>query len=160
MSQPPYYILFSHSSVSAANSGSPSSILGHPTIQYNYANDSPSVLWPQHANEHVLVLDYPHSLDKSPTVQSLSKDLAVTSLKIEDAPGAAATGDSDPRNDKMYIIETTATDGHAEAPVSDRKAVHDAIAQFKRRNAIIRRALLYPDSTLQQTPMLRSSHPQ
>ncbi|KNZ73476.1 hypothetical protein J132_03240 [Termitomyces sp. J132] len=111
MSQPPHYILFSHSSISAANSGSPSSVLGHPTIQYHYANDSPSVLWPQHPNEHVLVLDYPHSPDESPTVQSLSKDLVVTSLKIEDAPGAAATNVSDSRNDKMYIIETTATDG-------------------------------------------------
>lgn len=110
MGQPPYYILFSHSSVSATSSGSPSSALGHPTIQYHYANDSPSALWPR-PNEHVLVLDYPHSPDKLPTVQSLSKDLTVTSLRIEDAPGAAASSDSDPKDDKMYIIETTATDG-------------------------------------------------
>ncbi|KAG6842510.1 hypothetical protein C0991_000036 [Blastosporella zonata] len=109
MSKPPYYILLSHSSIFAPNSGAPSSTLGHPTIQYHYANDSPLALWPQHANEHVLVLDY--ASDKPPAVQSLSKNLAVTSLNVEDAPGAAAASESDSKNDRMYIIETMSSDG-------------------------------------------------
>ncbi|KAG5644725.1 hypothetical protein DXG03_007854 [Asterophora parasitica] len=110
MSQPPpHYILFSHSST---NSGAPSSILGHPTIQYHYANDSPLAIWPQRPNEHVLVLDYDPNSTKPPTVQSMSKEMAVTSLKVEEAPGAAAAHDNDPKNDRMYIIETTASDGY------------------------------------------------
>jgi hypothetical protein len=40
----------------------------------------------------------------------MSKDLAVVSLKIEEAPGAAAADGDDPRSDRMYIIQTTATD--------------------------------------------------
>ncbi|KAF5377523.1 hypothetical protein D9615_005247 [Tricholomella constricta] len=111
MSQPPYYILFSHSHIAATNPGAPSNTLGHPTIQYHYANDSTFALWPQHSNEHVLVLDYDPTSTKPPTVQSMSKDMAVVSLKVEEAPGAAAANDNDPNNDRMFIIDTTASDG-------------------------------------------------
>ncbi|KAG6850821.1 hypothetical protein H0H93_008124 [Arthromyces matolae] len=126
MSQPPYYILFSHSA------GAQPATLGHPNIHYHYANDDPSVLWPQHPNEHVLVLDYPQSDKGTPTVQSLSKDLVVVSLKVEEAPAAAATGDNELRNNNMYIIETTTSDGRVEGP-TERKPAYDVVAQFKRR---------------------------
>lgn len=110
MTQPPYYILVSHSSIASPSIGAPSNTLGHPTIQYQYTDDSPLVLWPQQPNEHVLVLDYDPDTTNPPTVQSISKALAVTHLKVEEAPGAAAANENDAKNDRMYIIETTMMD--------------------------------------------------
>lgn len=104
----PLYILCEHSA--SIHSGPPSNALAHPTIQYHYADDSPLTLWPQQPNEHVLVLDYDPTNASQPKVQCMSKDLAVVSLKIEEAPGAAAADGDDPRSDRMYIIQTTATD--------------------------------------------------
>ncbi len=101
---PPYYILFSNSSLSPA----PSATLGHPTIQYHYADDSPLSLLPQHPQEHVLLLDYDPSSSAPPTVKSISKNMSVTGLKIEDAPGVAAVDEGGTkRAEKMFIIETT-----------------------------------------------------
>lgn len=111
MTQPPFYVLFAHSSISTSNLGAPSNTLGHPTIQYHYADDSPLSLWPKHPNEHVLVLDYDPTTTKAPTVQSMSKDLTVSGLKIEEAPGAVADEENNPKNDRMYIIDTTVSDG-------------------------------------------------
>ena len=105
--QPPFYILCEHSTT---HPSPPSNTLAHPTIQYHYADDSPLALWPQHPNEHVLVIDYDPTSATQPTVQSMSKDLAILSLKIEEAPGAAAADGNDLKNDKMYLIQTTATD--------------------------------------------------
>lgn len=97
MDSPPYYLLYCHSSFSGTSAS-----LGHPNIQYHYADDSPLNILPRN-DEHVLVMD----LDPCPTVKSLSKTVAVSNLKVEDAPAAAAAAeDGDPRrNDKMYIIE-------------------------------------------------------
>lgn len=101
MSSPPFYILFSHSSISNT-----STVLGHPAIQYHYADDSPLALLPE-ADEHVLLLDY--NSESLPIVKTLSKDIAVTGLKLEDAPGAAVADECEvKRNDKMHIIETVA----------------------------------------------------
>jgi hypothetical protein len=107
MDQLPLYILCEHS---ATHSGPPSNALAHPVIQYHYADDSPLALWPQHPNEHVLVLDHDPTNPSQPKVQCMSKDLAVVSLRIEEAPGAAAADGDGPRSDRMYIIQTTATD--------------------------------------------------
>jgi hypothetical protein len=41
----------------------------------------------------------------------MSKDLAVVFLRVEEAPGAAAADGDSTRSDRMYIIQTTATDG-------------------------------------------------
>lgn len=112
MAQPPFYILFAHSSVSSSNAGAPSNALGHPAIQYQYADDSPLSLWPQHPNEHVLVLDFDPMTTKPPTVQSMSKDLIVSGLKVEEAPGAAAADENNQKNDRMYIIDTTLGEGY------------------------------------------------
>lgn len=95
--EPPYYILFS---TQPANSSS----LGHPTVQYHYADDSPLSLLPQHADEHVLLLEYNQG-SLMPTVTSTSRTMAVTGMKVEEAPGAAVAEDR--HNDRMYIIEAT-----------------------------------------------------
>ena len=104
---PPYYILFAHSPLSSSNPGPLSNTLRHPAIQYHYQDDSPLALLPQHPDEHVIVLDYDPDSTSAPAVQSLSKTLVVTGLRIEEAPGAAATDDADVKNDKMYTIEAT-----------------------------------------------------
>lgn len=104
----PFYILCEHSAI---HSGPPSNALAHPTIQYHYADDSPLALWPRHPNERVLVLDYDPTTTTQPTVQSTSKDLAVVSLKVEEAPGAAVADGDGSRSDRMHIIQTTAIDG-------------------------------------------------
>ncbi|KAJ3841063.1 hypothetical protein F5878DRAFT_34680 [Lentinula raphanica] len=121
---PPYYILFS---TQPANSSS----LGHPTIQYQYADDSPLALLPQHPDEHVLLLEFDQT-SSVPTVTSTSRTLAVTGIKVEEAPGAAVAEDK--HNDRMYIIEATT------APVEDklqlsseRPSPHTVLAQFKQR---------------------------
>lgn len=111
--EPPYYILFSHSPLTSPSSvpGAPSSSLGHPVIQYHYADDSPLSLLPNTPDEHVLVLDYDPTTGAltTPTVRSTSKNMAVTGLKMAEAPGAAAAdeGCDIKKNDRMYILETT-----------------------------------------------------
>ncbi|KAK0465395.1 uncharacterized protein EV420DRAFT_1637532 [Desarmillaria tabescens] len=138
---PPYYILFSNSSLSPT----PSATLGHPTIQYHYADDSPLSLLPQHPQEHVLLLDFDPSSSAPPTVKSISKNMSVTGLKIEDAPGVAAVDEGGTkRAEKMFIIETTMletrnADGEAKSP-------HAILAEFKHKNAILRRGLVYPET--------------
>lgn len=113
--EPPFYILVSHSSL-LNNSTTPSTsstTLGHPSIQYHYADDSPLSLVPQTADEHVLVLDYnPTNMSSNvPTIKSISRSLAVTGVKVSEAPGATAAHDElkIKRNDKMYILETCTT---------------------------------------------------
>ena len=102
---PPFYVLLAHSSLS----NTPNT-LGHPSIQYHYTDDSPLSLLPNHADDHVLVLHYDAKSSAAPTVQSVSKDLAVTGLRIEEAPGAAVADETGSRNSAMFIIETTAND--------------------------------------------------
>jgi hypothetical protein len=106
MAEPPYYILVSHSPLSAQTPGAPSTALCHPVIQYHYADDSPLSLLPQTAGEHVLVLDYDPA---SPNAKSISANVAVTALKVAEAPGAIAAEDELRKNDRMYILETTTT---------------------------------------------------
>ncbi|KAK0198672.1 hypothetical protein F5146DRAFT_102120 [Armillaria mellea] len=139
---PPYYILFSNSSLSPA----PSATLGHPTIQYHYADDSPLSLLPQHPQEHVLLLDYDPSSSAPPTVKSISKNMSVTGLKIEDAPGVAAVDEGGTkRAEKMFIIETTVLENR-NADHED-KSPHAVLSEFKHKNAILRRGLVYPETS-------------
>lgn len=102
---PPYYVLLAHSSLS-----NPPNTLAHPAIQYHHADDSPLSLLPTHPDDHVLVLHYDPESPATPTVQSVSKDLVVTGLRIEEAPGAAVADETGTRNNAMFIIETTAND--------------------------------------------------
>ncbi|KAI0361710.1 hypothetical protein OH77DRAFT_456000 [Trametes cingulata] len=105
---PPYYVLVSHSQ-SLSNPAAPASTsLSHPVIEYHYADDPPNSLLPQHPGEHILVLDYDPARPGSPSVKSLSPDLAISAVKVTDAPGAAVAGEPPLRtNNSMYLIETT-----------------------------------------------------
>ncbi|KAJ7275330.1 hypothetical protein B0H12DRAFT_983835, partial [Mycena haematopus] len=117
--------------------------LVHPIIQYHYKDDSPLALLPQPA-EHVLVLDYDPDTSDPPTVQSISPSISVTGLRVEEAPGAAAAAADEGvvRNDRMFIIETT--DRPMDGSMSERKPPQTVLAQFKQRNALLRRSLVYP----------------
>ncbi|KAJ7666408.1 hypothetical protein B0H17DRAFT_1089687 [Mycena rosella] len=147
--QPPHYILCN-----------PNAFV-HPVIQYHYADDNPRALIP-HPAEHVLVLDYDPHTAAPPTVQSISPAICVTGLRVEEAPGAAAAAadDADPnRNDRMFIIETTpAHDRPMDGSMGERKPPHTVLAQFKQRNALLRRALLYP-ATLPTAAALETPTP-
>ncbi|KAF9066006.1 hypothetical protein BDP27DRAFT_1331261 [Rhodocollybia butyracea] len=131
MMDPPYYILFSTQPAS----------LGHPIIQYQYADDSPLALLPQHPDEQVLLLEY--NENASVTVTSTSRTLAVKGVKSEEAPGAAA---ENKHNDKMYIIEATTMSKTDKLHLpGDLPSPQSLIAQFKQRNLAIREALAYPE---------------
>jgi hypothetical protein len=104
--EPPYYVLVAHS-LTAPSAAGPSTTLSHPTIEYHYADDSPHNLLPETPGEHVLVLDYNTPI--MPTSQSLSSELAVKGVKVADAPGAGVALDEGPRNNKIYVIETSVT---------------------------------------------------
>jgi len=133
---PPYYILFSTQPATSTS-------LGHPTIQYQYADDSPLSLLPQHPDEHVLLLEYDQG-SSVPTVTSTSRTMAVTGVKVEEAPGAAVAEDR--HNDRMYIIEATSVPGEDKLqPPGERPSPQAIVAQFKQRNLAIRQALNHPD---------------
>ncbi|KAJ8084212.1 hypothetical protein PM082_002979 [Marasmius tenuissimus] len=134
-SSPPYYILFTQAGASTS-----SNTLGHPTIQYHYADDSPLSLLPQSPDEHVLLLDYDPLSPTQISVASTSESMAVTGLRIQEAPGAAASEEK--RNDRMCIIETTSSTDKTLR--NDRHHSAQAIlAQFKQRNAVLRHALTF-----------------
>ena len=105
----PYYIFVSNSSLLSTTQAAPSSLLLHPSIQYHYQDDSPLELFPRSEDEHILVLDYDPSGLSQPSAKSISNNIAVTSLKVADAPGAASSGSGElpSTNDKMYIIHTS-----------------------------------------------------
>ncbi|CDO72317.1 hypothetical protein BN946_scf184977.g14 [Trametes cinnabarina] len=104
---PPYYVLIAHSQSLSNPAAPPSTTLSHPVIEYHYADDPPNSLLPQQLGEHVLVLDYDPASPGPPTVKSLSSDLAVSAVKVVDAPGAAVAGERALRNNNMYVITTT-----------------------------------------------------
>ncbi|KAF7975784.1 hypothetical protein HWV62_8603 [Athelia sp. TMB] len=134
---PPYYILVSQSALAGGGGGSPVA-LGHPSIQYHYADDSPLALLPQSADEHVLVLDH-YANDRVPVMKSISRDLAVTGIKVSEAPGAKAAHEElkIQRNDKMYILETcSTTEGdrtNMDGSQADLPSVQSVLARFKQR---------------------------
>lgn len=100
--EPPCYIL-----LSSTAPGTSLTSFSHPLIQYHYADDSPIALLPREPDEQVIVLDYDPADPLNPGVKSISSSLAVTAVKVTDAPGAGETQE----NDKIYILETThATD--------------------------------------------------
>lgn len=103
---PPYYILVSQSSNGPHGIPSTSTTFSHPTVEYHYADDSPQELLPRCPGEHVLVLDYNPDGNTAPTVHSLSSDLAVTGLKVSEAPGAGIAENGATKNDQMYVLET------------------------------------------------------
>lgn len=101
-SEPPFYVLLQNASGATQTTAGSASTFVHPTIEYHFADDPPSALLPA-SDEVVVIIDY-NGPDLPPMVQSLHPDLAVTGIKIADAPGAAAAHPR--RNDKMYVLET------------------------------------------------------
>ncbi|KAL1952027.1 hypothetical protein VTO73DRAFT_1176 [Trametes versicolor] len=141
---PPRYLLVSHGQ-SLSNPAAPATTsLSHPVIEYHYADDAPTSLLPQ-PGEHVLVLDYDPARPASPTVKSLSPDLAISAVKVTDAPGAAVAGEPPFRsNNNMYVIETTTKPIENGLDNDEQQSVHEVLARYKQRNAILRRILDYP----------------
>lgn len=106
--KPPYYIFISNSSLLATQTSAPSSLLSHPNIQYHYLDDSPLSLLPQSPDEQVLVLDYDPANVTATSVKSTSSSIAVTGIKVTDAPGAGVVDDVETnKNDKMYVIQVS-----------------------------------------------------
>ncbi|OBZ79214.1 hypothetical protein A0H81_00717 [Grifola frondosa] len=143
--EPPYFILIAHNQSTNISATPASTSLSHPTIQYHYADDDPRALLPQFPGEHVLVLDYDSAKSPSPTLKSLSADLAVTGLKVCDAPGAGVVEEECARNDKMYVLETT-TLPEENVDEDDLQSPHGILAHFKERNTVLRHVLEYRSS--------------
>jgi hypothetical protein len=108
----PCYVLVSSSSrartTAVASSAAP--ILGHPVLQYHYANDSPLSLLPRSNDEQVLVLDYDPLSPALTRAQSISGSSAVTGIKVTDAPGAGSAEGDGIWSNKMFVLETTTFD--------------------------------------------------
>lgn len=103
MYEPPVYVLLqpNHSSAPAS--------FAHPVIEYHFTDDPATILLPSSEHESVLVVDYT-SRDVAPAVQSLHPGIAISGLKIVDAPGVSAPPpDAKVPNDKIYIIETVSS---------------------------------------------------
>ncbi|KAI0335350.1 hypothetical protein GY45DRAFT_1317292 [Cubamyces sp. BRFM 1775] len=150
---PPYYVLIAHSQSLSNPAQPPSTSLSHPVIEYHYADDPPKSLLERSPGEHVLVLDFDPSRPGSPTVKSLSPDLAVSAVKVVDAPGAAVAGESASSNNNMYVITTT-TRPTESTPLEDDEppSVHEILARYKHRNAILRSILDYPNAPIPPEP--------
>jgi hypothetical protein len=126
---PPFYILLSqHTASSLPSQGvqtlpPPPSQLTHPTIQYHYADDPPLALVPSAEHPHIIILDIPEGSSgqpvaspsstetimpfPTPSARSLSSALAVSSVKVAQAPGAAITHAlAEGRDPNIYILET------------------------------------------------------
>ncbi|KAI0704884.1 hypothetical protein BC835DRAFT_1410224 [Cytidiella melzeri] len=142
--EPPFYVLVSHSLTAPSTAGS-STTLSHPIVEYHYADDSPHNLLPRTNGEHVFVLDYNEAHLTSPTAHSLSSDLAVRGVKVADAPGAGVVADEGPKNNKIYVIETSATPVET-MQVDEQHSAEIVLAELKHRNAVIRSILDYPNS--------------
>lgn len=102
-SEPPYYVLVSHSSLQGQ-----SNALVHADIEYRYADDSPLSLLSRFPGEHVLVFNYDPANATKPTISSTSSHLALSGVKVLPAPGARIDEYAS-RNDNMYILEVTST---------------------------------------------------
>ncbi|KAH9898478.1 hypothetical protein C8Q73DRAFT_788658 [Cubamyces lactineus] len=149
---PPYYVLIAHSQSLSNPAQPPSTSLSHPVIEYHYADDAPDSLLPRSPDEHVLVLDFDPARPGSPTVKSLSPDLAVSAVKVVDAPGAAVAGEPALSNNNMYVITTSSRP--TESPLEDDEppSVHEILARYKQRNAILRSILDYPNAPIPLKP--------
>lgn len=161
----PYYIFVSNSSLLSTTQAAPSSLLLHPAIQYHYQDDSPLELLPRSEDEHILVLDYDPAGLTQPSAKSISNNISVTSLKVTDAPGAAASGSDELpiKNDKMYIIHTSTLSTSASA-TEDISAPHGILTKFKQRNAVIRQCIetavpQEPSSSDTVKPRTQGFHP-
>lgn len=138
----PHYVLVSSSSRAQPTTATAAAvpILGHPILQYHYANDRPLSLLPESTGEQVLLVDYDPLSPTSTRVQSISGNAAITGIRVTDAPGAGSAEEDACWSSKMFVLETTTFDARVPADDSDPRAV---LAQFKQNNAIIQQVLDY-----------------
>lgn len=112
---PPRYVLVSHGALPdafssgalngpVAGSSGAATLLSHPIIQYQYADDPPAAVLPRFPGERVIVLDADLAAG-APTARSISPGLAVMGVKVADAPGASVQ-DDEVGDRKMYVIDT------------------------------------------------------
>ncbi|EJD55661.1 hypothetical protein AURDEDRAFT_179374 [Auricularia subglabra TFB-10046 SS5] len=129
--QPPYYVLAAVASPSTA-----SSALVHPVIHYHYADDPPLSLSPS-ATRNTLIMDFDPENPSQPVVHSLSPALAVTGVRVSEAPGAVG--------DRMFIIDAIAAEPRTtNESFGDGQSGAALLARFKQRNTLLRSALDYP----------------
>jgi hypothetical protein len=102
---PPQFILVQHSPSSPSAGSASATALSHPKIEYLYADDSPAVVLPRFPGEHVIVLDCDPSTS-TPRAQSISPAIAVSNVKVTDAPGTTPADELEGGDGKMYVIET------------------------------------------------------
>ncbi|KAG1757390.1 hypothetical protein EDB19DRAFT_1657228 [Suillus lakei] len=143
--EPPYYLLVSHSSLQHS-SGLSSNSLAHASVEYRYADDSPLMLLSRHPDEHVLVLNHDPAKGDIPTVQSTSSHMAVTGVKVSVAPGASANEDHS-TNDNMYVLEVASTSDDQLSMESSHVYLQNPqaiVARFKQRNTVLRCVFDYP----------------
>ncbi|KAF8508120.1 hypothetical protein JB92DRAFT_2955041 [Gautieria morchelliformis] len=144
-SSPPHYVLLAHSHLSSSPSHASVSntpTLTHPIIRYQFRDDPP--LSPLN-NAHVLVMDYDPASPELARVQSLSPQLAITALKVSDAPGVGSMAeDEEPKNTKMYVLETVAHPPTEKGTAADDLHPVASLTGFKQRNSMLRKALEYP----------------
>ncbi|KAA1468658.1 hypothetical protein DENSPDRAFT_834050 [Dentipellis sp. KUC8613] len=126
----PYYILVSHS---CQNPNAPTPTLTHPTIQYHYADDMPLHILPTSRDEQVLVLDRDPLHPEFPRGQSITGNIAVTGVKVTDAPGVGADDDPEYSN-RMFILETTKLCD--ERPSTEHMEPDAVLARFRQRHGL------------------------
>ncbi|KAF8342811.1 uncharacterized protein EI90DRAFT_2988029 [Cantharellus anzutake] len=147
-SLPPHYVLVSQGSLPASTTGvvgapnTPAPRLTFPIIHYHYADDPPLSLMPSkdHENQPYIILDCDPTSCQLPVVRSVSEGLAVTGIKVTEAPGVIKGVEVD-RNPNMFVIEAVSTNSsHRPSSNAASEAQNDwfldpsgAIARFKQR---------------------------
>jgi len=137
----PYYVMLSQSNLVSPSTTS----LVHPIIQYHFADDNPHDILPTHEGESVIILDYEPG-KVTPLVESASRNIAVTGIKVTDAPPSGTPTDGEPRrNDNMFILETISGQGDDEqgatANSSNLSDPRHILAQFRERNEILKQVV-------------------
>ncbi|THH31783.1 hypothetical protein EUX98_g2385 [Antrodiella citrinella] len=128
---PPYYILVSHTLQLNSLIPPPPTSFSHPIIEYHYADDSPHNLLPRSEGELVLVLDHSPTDGADFSARSLTREMAVTGLKVSEAPGAGVVDDG-VKDHNMYVLETTVL---SEEPLEEEcQGPQNILARFKQSN--------------------------
>ena len=111
---PPHYIFVSQGNLPAAGGAGQSALtapmLTFPIIHYHYADDPPLSLIPSkdRDNQPHIILDYDPASGQPAVVRSVSEGLAVTGIKVTDAPGVIK-GVATDKNPSMFVIEAVST---------------------------------------------------
>ncbi|TFY73243.1 hypothetical protein EWM64_g10769 [Hericium alpestre] len=101
----------------------------------------PLHLLPSSLEEHVIVLDYEPAQLEPARAQSISGSLAVTSVKVTDAPGAGAAEEDESHSTKMFVLETTQF--YQDKAETERAEPETILVRFKQRNSVLREVLEY-----------------